>query len=150
MRFTFACAITAPGAGNVEIRELLANGQFGSDLSSSFSFTIENGNVLRVEEDGTVLDNETWYAVLNDDGWSDVADFQMDYVVVRGDADNSGTTTAVDASDIWGMRDLDPVPDDSRYDIDANGDITALDANDAWGYRGSEAPTKPTGHICLP
>ena len=132
----------------MEIRELLANGQFGSNLSSSFTFTIEDDNVLRVEEDGTVLDNETWYAVLNDGGWSGVADFQMDYVVVRGDADNDGYTAADDAADIWAMRDLDPVPDDSRYDIDANGDINALDANDAWGYRGSTAPEKPSGHGC--
>jgi hypothetical protein len=100
LRFTFACEITAPYSGKVKIAELQSGGSFGDDLSSSFTFSVENGNVLRIEEDGTVLSNETWYAVVND-GWSGVADFEMDYVVVRGDADNDKLTGK---GDIQGFR----------------------------------------------
>ncbi len=147
LRFTFACGITAPDAGEVEIRELLANGQFGSDLSSSFAFTVENGNVLRVEEDGTVLDNETWYAVLNDGGWSGVDDFEMDYVVVRGDANNSGFTNYSDLSTINANL-TDPAEDDDRNDIDASGAVNSADVSTANDYINSEAEEKPTGHTC--
>ena len=42
IRLTFNRDIATPGAGQVKIREMLAGGSFGTDLSSGFSFTIEN------------------------------------------------------------------------------------------------------------
>ena len=149
MRLTFDGAIPDPVlAGEVEVRELLAAGGFGADLSASFTFTVEGGNVLKVAENGDILSNETWYGVLNTGGWSGVAPFEVDYRVIYGDVDNNGTTTGLDASDIWGNR--GPASDCSLYDIDGNGDITGLDASDAWGYRNSADPGKPDGHACSP
>ena len=72
LRFTFDndIQLTSRDACPVEIRELLPGGAYGDDLAASFSCTIEGGNVLRIAETGTVLENETWYAILNAGGWA--------------------------------------------------------------------------------
>lgn len=149
MLFTFDGAIAAPNAGDITIRELdTGGGYIGLDLSDQFTFTVEPGDILKIAENGDVLDNGTWYGIVNS-GWSGVTAFKVDYRVVYGDVDNNGSTTAADASDVWGNRgpaagDCDP------YDVDGNGSITASDASDTWGLRGSVAPAKPAGHACSP
>ncbi len=150
VKLTFGDVIPAPNPGDIKIQRLLAGGAYDpTDLSNQFTFTVVGGNVLKIKENGDVLSNQTWYAIRNTGSWAGAAPFKLDYRVVYGDVDNNGSTTAADASDVWGSR--GPAPDDcSRYDIDANGSITASDASDAWGFRGSTAGPKPSGHTCSP
>ncbi len=149
VELTFNGPITAPGPGQVGIQELQAGGAYApTDLSDQFTFTVVGGNVLKIVENGDVLSNQKWYGIRNV-SWSGVGSFKVDLRVVYGDVDNSGSTTAADASDVWGSRgpasgDCDP------YDVDASGSITASDASDVWGSRGSAAPPKPDGHTCNP
>jgi hypothetical protein len=147
-RLTFDGPITAPAAGEILIQELLDGGAVGADLSASFTYTVEGGNVLKIAENGDVFSNGTWYGVFSGT-WGGVAAFEVDYRVVYGDVDSDGTTGGLDANDIWGARGAAQGECD-KYDIDADGNIGGLDANDAWGNRGSTAGPKPTGHGCLP
>jgi hypothetical protein len=148
-RLTFDGDITQPSPGDILIQEAQPDGEFGAvDLSGSFSYSVEGGNVLRVAESGDALGNETWYSIRNTGGWANVAGFEVKYVVVYGDADGNGTTGATDISDIWGSRGA--APDDSRFDMDGNGTVGATDVSDAWGSRGSSAPDEPSGHPCSP
>ena len=152
IKLTFEGVIPDPViAGQVEIRRLLPNGALDpTDLSDQFTFSVVGGNVLRIDETGDVLSNETWYAVLNSGNLLGVAPFKVDYRVVYGDVDDTGLTTGTDANDIWQNRTSPPL--DSKYDIDGNGFITGTDANDAWGFRNSTAPLdqKPSEHACSP
>ncbi|MEK6676457.1 MAG: hypothetical protein AABZ47_12500, partial [Planctomycetota bacterium] len=94
----FDDAITAPAAGEVQVNELMAGGAFGADISGSFTFTVENGNTLRVRENGdSALDHRIWYAVRNTGAWSGVAAFKVDLVVMIGDANNDNRVQAIDS-----------------------------------------------------
>ena len=95
VRLTFNGNIQPPQAGQVLIQEMLAGGAYGKDLSADFAFTVEkDGNqeprILRIQEKGSVLTHRKWYAIRNVGGWSDVADFTVQYVVQVGDTNNDG------------------------------------------------------------
>lgn len=137
----------APSPGDVEIRALLDAGAVGPDISSNFLFSVV-GNVLRIEEDGDVFANNTWYGVRNVGGWSEASNFEQMYVVVYGDSTGDGRTSAFDANDIWNNR-IDPAPACSRRDLNSDGRVNAFDANIAWNNRG-DSPDPPTGHACSP
>lgn len=156
--FTFACDITAPGAGDVLIQELLASGAFGSDLSSSFSFAVETPSgdprVLKIEETSPVLARSTspgfeevWYAIRNTGDWSGVGDFEVHYLMMLGDANNDTDTTSSDTQLINAA-----VPCFAacapRLDVNGDGFITAFDvglANSNVTSLSADAP-KPIGH----
>ncbi|MGD2109663.1 MAG: hypothetical protein PVI86_09755 [Phycisphaerae bacterium] len=143
-------ADSLPGAGDLLIQPLQAGGAYGADLSADFTYAAEGaGEILRIDEDGDVLQNETWYAVRNVGGWSRAAAFEVHFRVVYGDVDNDGLTGGLDAGEIWGFR--GPASGDcDKYDLDVDGTIGGLDAGEAWGNRGSTAPdaSKPDGHVC--
>ena len=44
-----------PTPGQILIQIMFPDGVFSRDLSALFTFTIEDGNVLRIEENGAVL-----------------------------------------------------------------------------------------------
>ena len=176
VRFEFDAPITTPNPGEIEIRELLPDGAFGAeDLSELFEFSVEGGNVLRVAEDGChagicginpdrlcangpdiglpcgeVLENETWYAVMNTGSWCGVAEFQAHYAVVFGDANNDRVSGFTDLSAInANMSPPEETPDDSRFDINTVGGVSFIDLSASNAFNGSIAlTTKPSGHPC--
>ena len=177
LRFYFDAPITEPASGELEIRELLPDGAFGADdLSPLFRMSLEGDRVLRVEEhgcfDGTcdfasgsaacldgpdagkpcgqALANETWYVVMNRGGWCVVADFALDFVVLRGDANNDHVTSFTDLSAINAMfSEPADTPDDSRFDINTVGGVSFTDLSAANAFIGSSAiDTKPDRHDC--
>ncbi len=152
IQLQFGSPITAPAPGEIEIRELLPGGELGAvDLSGSFTPTVEGGNVLKLEENGSILSNQTWYAIVNTGDWGCVAPFKRDYAVVYGDVDGNGETDVIDAAGVLGER-ADPAPDGSRFDVDGNGAVDVIDAaTGVLGNRGSAAPDpRPDGHGSLP
>ncbi len=144
----FACAVTAPPAGAVEVRELLPDGAFGSDLAGSFSFTIDDpgtgDRTLRVTETTAVLNHRTWYGILSA-GWSGVAPFEIHYVVQVGDANNDGRVLGADFSLVNAGIACFNCPDDRR---DINGDhrILGADASLVNAHIASFNVPKPSGH----
>jgi hypothetical protein len=149
-RLTFAGPLGGrPTPGQVLIQQLLPSGGFGADLSTSFSFTVEPGNILRIQDNGNSLQNGRWYAVRNTGGWTGVGAFEVDYAVVVGDADNTGLSDFADLSFIFGNL-TGAAADDDRNDVNADGFVDFADISDAFGFNGSFAPLKPTGHECRP
>ncbi len=150
LRLTFSGPISAPAAGDVEIRELQAAGGFGSDLSSQFNFAVEGTDVLRIEENGDVLADGAWYGITNTSGgWAGVADFQVDYVVVVGDVSNDGFNDFSDLSAIFANQ-TGAAADDDPYDVNADGFVDFSDLSAAFGFNGSFDPGKPGSHGCEP
>ena len=148
LRLTFDGDISAPTAGQLMIQELAAGGAFtGPDLSDQFTYTVEGGTTLRIAETGTVLAAETWYGIYNAGTWPGVASFEMDYVVVRGDVNNSGFTNFSDLSTI-NQNLTGTSVDDDVYDINASGFVNFSDISTANQSINSEAPAKPDGHVC--
>ena len=148
LRFTMSGTIIEPEAGEIEIRELLDSGEFGADLSEDFTFTVESDNVLRVGENGQVLENEKWYAVLNTGNWACSDAFQMNYPVVYGDADGGKFTNFADLS-LINQNLVSNAEDDDRYDIDVSGAVNYADISLANDNIGSEATVNPPSeHAC--
>ncbi|MBI2452162.1 hypothetical protein HYV50_03740 [Candidatus Pacearchaeota archaeon] len=139
----FDHAITLPGTGQILIQEILDGGNYGTDLSGSFTFAV-TGNDLRMTENGIVLQNQRWYSVRNTGGFSEVNNFKIDYAVVYGDANNDTFTDIGDLSYIS----ADFGTNNYRSDINADGTTDSNDRNDAVSNLGSYAPIKPTGHLC--
>ena len=147
IELTFDGPAVAPAAGEIKIRELLAGGAFGADLSGSFTFT-PIGNVLRIDEVGAVLTHRKWYAVTSD-GSGDYCSFERDYPVQVGDANADGRVVSFDVSVINGGNPCFACPDDRR-DINGDNRITSFDVSVANGSIISFPVTKPDGHACLP
>ena len=151
VRLTFACDISFPGAGDVLVREMLeAPEDFGSDLSSSFTFTVEdNGGdprILKIDgESSSTLEHRKWYSIQNVGDWSGVADFEVQYVVQVGDANNDG---AVLNSDVLLINASVPCFSgcDERLDINGDGRILSLDVLIANANVPSFPVDKPSGH----
>lgn len=154
LRLTFESELkTAPVHGEIEIHELLEGGLFGPDISAQFVFSIEDGNVLKIVEPGQVFTNESWYAVMNTGGWCDAEDFEVDYAVVYGDANNDHVTGFTDLSAInASMSDPIDTEDNNRFDINTDGQVSFTDLSAANEFNGSIAliDNKPTGHGCSP
>lgn len=150
LHLAFDGPITNPEPGQIEVCELLSDpvGECGDNLSEEFTFTVEDGDVLKIVENGGVFSNGTWYCVRNTGGWPCVNDFKVDYRVVRGDANNDGRVNAFDANDIWSRRGEDVLDCTTPYDIDGDGRINAFDVSHAWAYRAWKLPPKPDGHEC--
>ena len=149
LRFSFAPPVLLPTPGQVEIRELLPKGEVGPDLSGEFLFSLEDGgSVLRVAEIDEVLVNGSWYAVRNTGKWTSAQEFEVDYVVVWGDANNDRVTSFIDISAINAY--YGDVSDGSRYDVNGSGDVSFVDLTATSAFVGSAASVKPDGHGCFP
>jgi hypothetical protein len=147
---TFSEDITAPGAGEVEVVEMLDGGTYGSDLSASFTFTVENDGggdprVLRVQEDGTVLAHRSWYAIRNNGAWSAANNFEIQWPLQVGDSNDDLRVLFNDLGVINGS-----VPCfsacDARLDINGDGRILFNDLGVANGSIPSFPVNKPEGH----
>jgi len=152
IRLTFNTDITTPGAGSVQIQAMQANGQYGSDLSSNFTFTVENNSngkprILRIRENGSVLENKAWYAVRNTGSWTGVATFTVQYMTQQGDSTNDGYTTEDDATYSFSGVPSNNCADDDRRDLDGDGSIYMLPDCQAILYLAPSDPVaKPSGH----
>ncbi len=149
----FDADLPAPAAGQVQIRELLADGAFGADLSTGFTISIENNGgglprVLTIRENGTQLVDRKWYAV-TDNGWTGVAAFEVDIVHLIGDEDGNGRVLSSDVVNINSSISFTLVTD-SRRDIDGNNRVLSADVVDANGRIQFATVPKPTGHLCAP
>ncbi|MEK6675611.1 MAG: right-handed parallel beta-helix repeat-containing protein [Planctomycetota bacterium] len=150
-RMTFACDITAPPPGKVVISEMLNSGQFGPDLSASFTFTVENdgqGNprVLKIQENGTVLTHGKWYDIHNL-AWPGIEPFCVQYPVLVGDADNDCSVVNADLSVI---NSGNPCASncDPRKDINGDGLINGSDVKAANAHVPTFGPpARPSGHL---
>lgn len=151
-RLTFSQNITAPLAGQVEIRQMLPNGLFGADLSSGFTITLENDGaaqprILKIVDNGASdLIHRNWYAIRNIGGWTTVANFTVQYVVQIGDATNDGQVVNLDASTVnAGIPNFTPA-DNDRRNIDGDGAILNADVSAVNARIPSFVVPKPTGH----
>jgi hypothetical protein len=147
---TFDGPIAAPAAGEIEIQQLAAAGGFtGGELSASFTYTVQPGNILRIKETGTVFSDKTWYAIRNTGGWSGVAPFKVDFEVAIGDANEDGFVLSSDVLLVNGsvgcFSNCDP-----RLDINGDGFILSSDVLAANARVGNFGTAKPSGHSCSP
>ena len=150
IRLTFDCGagtLTAPVAGEIEIKEMLAGGGYGADLSSSFTYTVEGGNVLLIRENGAVLTHRSWYAIQHN-GWSVVpwGPGDVQYVVQVGDANSDGRVQFNDLSFINASIPTDPAADDAREDINGDARVQFNDLSAANSSIPSDTVAKPAGH----
>ena len=148
IELTFDGPAVAPDAGEIEIRELLAGGAFGGDISGSFTFT-PNGNVLRIDEVGAALTHRKWYAVTSSGTGANYCGFERDYPVQVGDANADGRVVSFDVSVINGGNPCFSCPDDRR-DINGDNRITSFDVSVTNGSIISFPVTKPDLHDCNP
>ena len=132
--------IAAPGSGQVLVREIQDGCTLGADLSSSFTMTVENNGggqlrVLKLVENGQVLEHRKWYSISNTGGWGGVADFEVQLLLQIGDANNDGTVTFADLARINGdcCGPADPADDRARSDINGDGNVTFADMSVANG-----------------
>ncbi|GAF98101.1 unnamed protein product, partial [marine sediment metagenome] len=151
MRLTFDGDIMALEPGDLRIEEMLEGGNYGADLSANFTFTVEtdtddNPRILKIQENGAVLEHRTWYAVRNVGDWSDVADFILQYVVQVGDADKDGQVLTKDILTVNVVIPTFSAADDDRRDIDGDGRILTKDILWTNVKIPSFAVSKPSGH----
>jgi len=147
-RLTFNPECTLPGVplGNIRIEELLDNGVFGSNLAGSFTCTIEGNNVLKCKDNANTLGHRKWYGIRNTGSWSGVANFEVQYVVQFGDANNDGRVLFTDLANINARIPTDPAPDDMRQDINSDLRVLFTDMAAANARIPSDTVPKPSGH----
>jgi len=137
----------APAAGQVEINELLPAGALGPDLSPSFTFGVEGGTVLRIQDTGATLEHRKWYAIRNVGGWGGVANFEIQYLLQMGDCDGNGVVISLDVGAINSIIPcVADCGDDNRMDVDGDGQVITLDVGAVNVYIGSFWVPKPDGH----
>jgi hypothetical protein len=150
-RLWFSDDIVAPMPGQILIREMLPGGAYGPDISSQFSFTVENDGssrprVLRIWENGSALLHRHWYSVASTGGWSGVVPFELQYVVQVGDASDDVRVLSSDVITINGSIPDFAAPDDARRDINGDGRILGFDVSITNGSIPSLPVLKPAGH----
>jgi len=140
-----------PGAGEVTIREMLAGGGFGADLSSNFQITAAT-NVLTLLDNSAngVLGNKKWYLIESAGTYAGVQNFCAAYATQFGDADAAGAGL-VSFADLGNINTSigQPVNDTNRRrDIDGSGIITFADMGAANSFiaTGGIAVARPNGH----
>jgi len=118
---TYAIEVQTPPR-NLLLQELLPSGDtgcaYGPDLSDAFTISIDPVDpfMVRVEENGSVLQHGSWYTVRN-------CAFERDFVVMVGDASNDNRTLSFDVDEINGGVPCFDCCDDRR---DINGDCRIL------------------------
>ncbi|GEM_PF-2226423 len=151
-RLTFNQNITLPGAGQVTIQPMLANGQFGANVSAGFTLSVENdggGNprILKiVDTAASDLVHRQWYAIRNTGAWAGIANFTVQYVVQIGDADNDQQVLNLDTGLINAAIPNFSPADDDRRNIDGDGAILSADVSSTNARIPSLRVNKPSGH----
>ena len=146
-----------PNPGDILIQLLLPGPAFdATDLSGSFTYTIENdtgGNprILKIQETAapSVLTHRSWYGIRNTGSWTSASNFQMNYIVLVGDADADRRVLSLDVLTInAGVPCFAGCGE--RLDIDGDGRILSLDVLIANANVPSFATPIPSGHTCSP
>ncbi|MCK4658637.1 MAG: right-handed parallel beta-helix repeat-containing protein [Phycisphaerae bacterium] len=145
---TFAADLEAPEPGDILIQELLAEGAYGPDMSTSgFSFTVEEPTYrLVITDEGTVLSNKTWIAVRHVGGWAGMGSFTVQYMIQVGDVNNDGRVMANDLSPIFPMIPTAGASPTERCDINGDGRVMADDLSPVFPNIPSPSVPKPCGH----
>ncbi len=152
IRLTFGGVIPVDVATKIEINELVAGGTFGANLNTAgnFTFTIEPGNILKIGDTGSHLTNQKWYAVRNIAADDCIANFQVDYLVQFGDANNDCRVLFTDMGFINAQIPTTPALDDARRDINRDGSILFTDLGATNPRIPADCIVKPCGHNTAP
>ncbi len=149
---TFDDDIELPEPGNILIRQLLDDGNYGADMSADFTFSLEDefGNAdatkLLIKETGTVLGNTLWIGVQNTGDWANVQAFTVRYAVQVGDVNNDGRVMSNDLSPIFPKIPTAGAPATERCDINGDGRVMSNDLSPIFPKIPSNVVPKPTGH----
>ena len=151
LRLYFDGDITAPSSGQILIQEMLPNGAYGSDISSGFTFTVENdpnGNprILRINETNTQFTWQRWYAIRNVGDWKGVSNFTLQHATQVGDATNDGAISNDDKALVMASLPVVFGPDDLRTDINGDTHVISSDYSAANTFNPSNPIPKPSGH----
>jgi hypothetical protein len=154
IRLTFDVPLPfAPQAGQILIQEMLRCPtpppplpEFGPDLSAGFTFEVEDGTVLRIGENGSVLGHRRWYAIRNVGGWSAVADLETQFPVQVGDASGDNRVLQTDVGLInANVPCLSACGDQNRNDINGDGRVLQADVGEAASRVSSLPVVNPCG-----
>ena len=145
MTLDFDGDLPAIANGDVMIRELLADGAYGPDLSANFGID-PMGDTLIVVEITASLEHGKWYAVSGQD-WNGVEDFLIHLVCLVGDANADNRVLPNDLSLInTAVPSFEEGPL-SRFDINGDGRALPNDLSIANTRVPTVAtPAKPSGH----
>ena len=166
----FDIDIAPPLPGDVQVVELLPDGDLGEDVTGQFVFAVEPDSsgqprTLRVHQTGAVapegtangvLEHQKWYTIINQGDWLGANPFNIDLVVQAGDVNGDGRVNSLDVSAINGN---DPFPclnrrlcADLRADVNGDNRVNSLDVSTLNGRMGLGVATapKPSGHTCGP
>ena len=129
---TFDGAIPDPtGCAGVEIFEIDQDGNdVGANLAPSFTCSADGSDTLRVEESGTILENEKWYRV-------SFCEATVTYASVKGNANQDGFTDFGDLSFIF-----------ANQSGAAAGFVDFGDLSAAFSFQGSTRPARPSSPNC--
>ena len=148
IRLIFDGDIAWPFPGSLTIREMVDCDVFGPDLTTGFTFAVENDihgrpRILRIREDGAMLTHRTWVAIEYTGGEPEIAPFKLQYPVQVGDASNDGQVMSYDVSVINGGIPDFSAADDERRDINGDGRILSFDVSVTNGSIPSSPVPKP-------
>lgn len=150
-RLTFDGDITTPPAGSILIQEMQDGGQYGQNLSSNFTFTVENNSsgkprILKIYETTQCLTNRKWFAIRNTGAWTGVSKFIVQYPFQKGDSNNDGAVSQSDVDYvITGIPNFN-CADDDRRDVDGDKKILVYDYSTISTYYPATPVAKPSGH----
>lgn len=140
VEFSTALA-AAPTAADVEIVELMAGCVEGSNLSASFTYSVD-GTILTIQDTGANLEHRKWYR-FRTNGWGSCTGFEYDFLVQVCDADGDGKVLNFDTGVINAA-----IPCfmncDERLDCDGDGKILNFDT----GITNANIPSFPVAHPC--
>lgn len=158
---TFDGSPSNPGAGQVRVREIVAGGGYGEDVTGQFTFAVD-GDVLRVTQTGPVgpagtndgqVEHRKWYTI-EPDGWAGVSPFKVDFVVQVGDANGDGRVNSFDVSSINGNVPFPCINTTTcaglRNDVNGDNRVNSFDVSTVNGRLTSLLVAKPGGHVCNP
>jgi len=142
VRITYGGAIPDPtGCAGVEIVALDASGaDAGPNLAGSFTCSADGPNTLRIEENGSVLANETWYRVT-------FCNTTVTYAAVKGNANQDGLTDFGDLSFMFANQ-TGSAADDDPNDVNSDGLVDFGDLSAAFSVNGSSKPARPAIAVC--
>jgi subtilisin family serine protease len=145
IRLVFDKSLVLPAGDPIMIQEITTTypESLGTDLAGSFTYSLETTNVtndtLKVVEDGTVLDNQTWYRIQPASGFS-ATPFKFDLVTLIGDAYND---SYVDVGDLLEVVYALYETTDGRADLDGSGDVDMDDVTLLGAHFDDVPPAKP-------
>jgi len=163
VRLAFTSALTAPTAGQVTMKRLIANAVDPTDVlgGGNFTFVLEAGpngpnTVLKLEDTGNHITDRAWYQVASTN-WPDADGFEIKIGQVAGDASNDRRANATDLAFInartaptpgvpWSWTDVNV---QNRFRANVNGDnfVNSTDLSVTNARNNALAVNPPAGHV---